>query len=478
MNISKLTDSFARGVAFSKRAYAFLRNDIWLLQARQVKRHWWAVRTYRFFGSVLFAFRMNRFALHASALTYYTLMSVVPVLALALTLARAFGGDDMARARVLHSLDTWLDRLTPEVVAETEGAAEAVIPEATHALADQLHNIVAGLFDQVGQFSFSTLGGIGAVALVFMVITMLGRIEESFNMIWGIEQTRSVWRKFSDYLSVVIIFPFFLLAATTVPILDLATRTAENVAYLGPYMNMMLHSVWMKHTLTIGAVTLAFMFVLIFMPNTRVKLLPGLAGGFVTGICFMLWLLICAHLQIGIAKNNALYGGFALLPILLLWIYTSWLIVLLGAEITFALQNGDTCHVDFRKGVSARARFLLSMALCREAGLCMKNNSMPFDPLEFARKHGISTRFIMHTIEHLVQQKWLVKVEQRGEAYLPCRDFSALTIADLASWIFNEGYTLRMLGLDELDTRLLDAGDRIHAALHRELKIPLLATEA
>ncbi len=471
--MKNVVNFFERGFRFCVRAHAFLRNDIWLLQAKQVEHHWWAVRIYRFFGSIIFAFRTNRFALHASALTYYTLMSIVPVFALALTLARAFGGDDMARARVLHNLDRWLGQLQPQMISEAVDGAP-VSAETTSAIATQIRDIVVQLFEQIGQFSFKTLGGIGAVALIVMVITTLGRIEESFNMIWGIKQCRTVWRKFSDYLSVVIIFPFFLLAASTVPILDLAARTTENVVFLGPYMRMIIHSLWMKHALSVAAVTLGFTFVLTFLPNTRVKWWPGLAGGFFTGIFFMLWLVVCARLQIGIVKYSALYGGFALLPIMLLWIYTSWLIVLLGAEVTFALQNGDTCHVDFQIGVSSRARFLLCVALCREAGLCVKTQSGPFYPVEFAQRHGISVRFVMHTVDTLVRQKWLAKVDNRGEAYLPCRDFSALKIADLANWIFNEGYTMRMLGLDDLDASLLEAGDRINAALTRELQVPLL----
>ena len=469
----KILDTLRRAWRFCRRTRAFLRDEIWLLQARQVKRHWWAVRAYRFIGSVCFAFRMNRFGLHASALTYYTLLSVVPVLALALTLARAFGGDDMARVRALSMLDKWLTRLQPELLP---GAGEEAVAAANAAreLAAQLQEIVAGLFDQISQFSFKTLGGIGAVVLVWMVITMLSRVEESFNMIWGVKQTRPIRRKFTDYLSVVMIFPFLMLAATTVPILDLATRTAGNVAFLGPYVLAVIHSIWMKHTLTVAAVTLGFTFVLVFVPNTRVKFLPGLVGGFLTGVLFMAWLVICARLQIGIVKNSALYGGFAMLPILLLWIYTSWLIVLLGAEVTFALQNGDTCHVDYQKGVSARARFLLCMALCREAGLCVKNNSGPLDPMDFARRHGISMRFTMHTVDTLVRHKWLAKVDHRGEAYLPCRDFATQKIADLAGWIFNEGYPLKMLGLEDLDATLLDAGERINAALHRELQTPLV----
>ena len=471
---AKTRDTLRRAWRFTRRAHHFLRNDIWLLQSKHVPRHWWAVRAYRFCGSILFAFRTHRFALHASALTYYTLMSIVPVLALALTLARAFGGDDMARDRVLANLDVWLNKFQPDPAA----AVEAVEPAAAAAggIAEQIRGIAVDLFDQIGQFSFKTLGGIGAVALILMVITLLGRIEESFNMIWGVKQTRGIWRKFSDYLSVVILFPFFLLAAATVPILELATRTTENVAILGPWMQVLVNAAWMKHLLIVAAITLGFTFVQAFMPNTRVKVGAGLLGGFVTGVFFMGWLVICARLQIGIAKYSPLYGGFAMLPILLLWIYTSWLIVLLGAELAFAVQNGDTCHFDFQRGVSPRARFVLCAALCREAGVRVRDASAPFLPVEFAQRHGISVRFTMHVVGDLARNNWLAKVGDNGEAYLPCRDFATLRVADLAAWLFNEGYSPGALGLDDLDATLLDAGARIHDALARELQAPLLGS--
>jgi hypothetical protein len=116
----------------------------------------------------------------------------------------------------------------------------------------------------------------------------------------------------------------------------------------------------------------------------------------------------------------------------------------------------------------------LCVALCREAGLRVKNESASFDPVGFAQKHGISVRFTMHAVGELVKKKWLAKVGDNGEAYLPCRDLPALRVADLATWLFNDGHTPRSLGLDDLGASLVECGDRIHDALERELQTPLL----
>lgn len=465
----------------------FLTTDIWLLQAKQVDHHWWLVRVYRFFASIVFAFRNNRFALHASALTYYTLMSIVPVFALGLTLARAFGADDLAKQRTLLYMDRWLGQIPQAVTdAATKAVADGTVSaaESTAAvegaeaaapmIAGQLRDVVNDLFDQIGQLDMKTIGGVGAIILIFMVITVLSRVEDSFNMIWSVETSRSIWRKFSDYLSVVILFPFFLLAATSVPVVELVARTTDNVFFFGPYLRMLIESAWMKHLIVGTVVTLGFTFVLVFMPNTRVRFVAGLAGGLFTAVCFVAWLVLCARLQIGVTKYDTLYGGFALVPILLLWIYTSWLIVLIGAELTFAVQNGDTCHLDAAHGLSMRARFLLAAALCREAGACVQRGSAPFNPVDYARKIGVSVRFAMYVVDDLARGKWLMKVDPSGENYLPSRDFNTLTLADLATWLYNNGYSLKSLGLDDLEAPLLRAGDSIEAALKRELALPLV----
>jgi len=208
-----------------QRAVRFFTRGIWdvvpstLPAPRRV-----LLRALRFVLAVWRGFAHDRCDLHASALTYYTLMALVPVLVLALALGRVFGGAEIVRRQFEEKLSGFLSQLALQSASANQAASDA-----SRAFAGQLEAKAIQFFDQINTISFGTLGGIGAVALIWMVITLLGRVELSFNLICGLPRPRSLWRKFTDYLSVVLILPFLMTAASTVPIIDLLARGADTV---------------------------------------------------------------------------------------------------------------------------------------------------------------------------------------------------------------------------------------------------------
>ena len=445
-----------------------MRQGIWDLPPG--KQSWCfkvGVHLLRLISLVALGFKRNQCALHAASLTFFSLMALIPVLAMTLAMARAFGGAEIAKEQLNKQLNNWM--------AQMEQSAEVVVPEAqigqpeaqgeqpkadmTKAFSNQVREVADKLFEQIEGLGFGTLGGIGAVMLLWMVISVLGKVEASFNQIWGVEQPRTLVRKFADYLAVIMLLPFLITAASTVPVAAMAIKFMDqNVGGMASdALSTLLLSGIFNTSITLLIGTLTFAFLLGFMPNARVRLIPALVGGFVTVVLFAIWLKLCAMLQIGIAKYSVLYGSFAVLPILLMWVYTSWQILLLGSEIAFATQNCATYQIEQNASrASSRARLLLALSLCAEATrkACEKDGT-PFAGLAFANQQGISSRFARDVLDDLVRNHILAEVAGQRGMYLLCRSGETLTVADIIQTVLDDGEAPAELGLNLVDTPLM-----------------------
>lgn len=450
-----------------------MRREIWDIVPEELpwlKRI--SIRVLRFIMAVWRGFIHDDCSLHASALTYYTLMAIVPVLAMGLALGRVFGSNDFASMKIQNFLVARVAEIQNMAMVGAGAADTTVGNQPLNDFIAQFQFIIEQIFSQIEKVSFGALGGVGAVALLWMVISTLGRVEASFNTVWGVRSNRSLWRKSTDYLFVVMIIPFLLTAASSMPIMDLVMRLMGHA--VTTTVHTMAIRVVLKKTLLFVFGTLAFTFLFVFMPNTKVRFLPALAGGALTAVLCEIWLRLCAMLQIGIVRYSALYGGFAVLPILLIWVFTSWQIILLGAEFVFALQNGDTCRMETAAGrASPYARLLLAIAFCVEAARSVREHGNPFMANQFALKRRISARLTQDVLRDLVNDGILAKIDGRNGAYLPSRDLSKLSVADVARTVLHEGAPPLALGLDTLDQNILSIGDTLNQSLDKTLAQPI-----
>lgn len=456
-----------------QQVYSFLRFGVWEVHCANLalpKRV--GVYAIRLISLVVSGFKNDQCTLHAASLTFFSLMALIPVLALMLAMARSFGGADMAKEQFDKQLDGWMAQIeqpASEVLPEAEVAPqtqttttppeEAVVADqdlvnSAAAFTSQVKKLSDNLFEQIEKLKFGTLGGIGAVMLVWMVIQTLGKVESSFNLVWGVEQARPLVRKCFDYLGVAMILPFLVTAASSVPVAAMITRFMDKTVGGGisDAVRMLLESGLFKFSVTMLIGTITFAFILGFMPNTRVRTVPALVGGGVTMLLFSVWLKLCAMMQIGIGKYSTLYGSFAVLPILLLWVYTSWQIILLGAEITFALQNRDTYVLEQNAAkASLRARLSLALILCSEAAReALGKPGGPFNAELFAQRHGISNRFTRDILEELVRNEILAPVADRPGEYLLRRCGSSITTGEIVGVILDDGKPLEALGVGRL----------------------------
>lgn len=255
--------------------------------------------------------------IRASALTFTTILSIVPLLAVAFSIAKGFG---------LQNADFIRNFLMGVTAGRTE--------------------VVDKILQYIGNTNVKTLGWIGVGTLLVTVFTTVGNVERAFNTIWGVKRGRGSWRKFTDFFSIIVICPIIALAATSFTVmvqkLELVHDFMRDPGYDG------LEKLLLK-LVSLALVWVGFTFAYSFVPNTRVRLRAAVAGGVVAGSMWQAaqWLYI--HWQIGFTKYNAIYGSFAQLPLFLVWLYISWIIVLLGAEVSYAAQH---LHAFVRRGLS------------------------------------------------------------------------------------------------------------------------------
>ena len=334
------------------------------------------------------------------------------------------------------------DPATPSKAAES--APEGVITE------DTLLDLVDKGFDIVERLNFGTLGGIGLLMLVWTVISVIGNVEQAFNRVWGVAETRPFFRKVTDYLAVVIILPFLAVAASSVPVLAALERkmaSFDAAVGLSRFAGFPVFRVlWVLVILSLG-----FCLVLRGAPNTHVRFRPALAGGFLAAVGFSVWLKLCLKLQIGVAKYSQFFGTFAAVPILLFWVYVSWMILLVAAEVSFALQNADTYHLESGwTAPSQRARTLFAAALLRDLAHGMKEGGGPLDLVAWNREHRVSVRLVRDVAATLVRAKILAPVDGRHDVYAALVDLQSWTLGDLVRALASDGASAEELSVDDL----------------------------
>lgn len=440
----------------AKALWRFLSVEVWDLElsALSVRRRF-GVNAVRVVQLVLRGFREDECPLHASALTFTTMMSIVPILALSLALARGLGGDEAARDWMRNRVADWTEgfeshQAASGTVAGDTATADAVVedPVDPAVLSRQINDLLEAGFERMEQVSFGAMGGVGLVLLVWMVVAVLGQVESAFNRVWGIKEDRPLLRKFTDYLSVLFILPLLLLAATSLPIMDFATRFLD--PRLASVVQSILVSGFLKNITVLVMTSLVFAFLIMFMPNTKVKLIPGLTGGLITAILFLLWLWLCAALQVGAVRMGKIYGSFATLPILLAWVSVSWQIIFLGAESAFAIQNCDTYRLEQNvPRASQHARLTLALAVVLDVARAV-TAGRPFDQAEFARQYGVPVRLLLSIMDDLVGAGLVAGVALAPGQYLLLGSPDTLRVQEVLERLNQSGVAPTGLGLDKL----------------------------
>ena len=341
-----------------------------------------------------------------AALTFYTLISIVPVLALVFAVVKGFGLVDT----LVNNLYTLLPQM-PEVV-------DYIVDFANKALARTQGGVVAT---------------VSLLTLFWAVIRMFESIEANFNKIWEVKSTRNLVRKYSDYITVVIVAPLLWIVATSI------SSYARQVLGVDG-------SVWLQLGSKAASLVLVwamFAFVYLVLPNTKVRLRSAVLAGIMAGSCFFAFQAIYVYLMRWMTSYSAIYGSFAALPLFLLWMQNSWSILLLGCELSFAIQNEKRFDEERQlPAMSPAANRKLMVAITAFVANAFKRGEGAVPMVDIREGLALPTRIASKLVARLVAAGVLNEVRCEAEeydvAYAPARDVSTLRVCDVLMAI--DGY--------------------------------------
>jgi membrane protein len=348
-------------------------------------------------------------------------MSIVPVLAMVFGIAKGFG------------MDKYLEKqLTESFQAQGE-------------IMTQLIEFSNSLLQRTGG---GIIAGIGVAVLFYSVLKVFNHIERSLNDIWNIKKARSFSRKFSDYLSMMLIAPILLIAASGANVfistqLTHLSNKIEFINYISSYLMFLLR--FSPYFIT----WILFMIIYIVMPNTKVNIKSGIIAGILAGTAFSIVQWIYIDFQVGVSRYNAIYGSFAALPLFLAWLQLSWLIVLFGAEISFSHQNQYLYEFEKEtENISNNSRKIISILLLNRIIKQFIAGDQPLTSEELSKELKIPIRLVRSLLQDLVECNILTQTitpEPKTNGFQPATMVDKLTIAYVLKAIDQHGSTITLI---------------------------------
>ena len=401
---------------------------------------WVLIRLARTLVLSVQGFARHNGTLRASALTFFSLLSLVPVAAMAFGIAKGFGFERRLQQELLDTFPA-----QQEVVRQVIGFAQ-----------NMLANAKGGM-----------IAGVGVVVLFWAVIKVLSNIEASFNHIWGV-RSRPFIRKLSDYLTIMLIGPLLMILSGSLTVFITHQVSAisgrfELLQMVGPviYVGLKL--------LPFTLIWILFTLVYMIMPNTRVRFDGALLAGIVAGTVYQAVQAAYIQFQILVSKYNAIYGSFAALPLFLVWLQISWLIVIVGAEISNAFQRSE--HVDQTAGgskLSTAEIQLVSLCICRHVIHLFHQGRAAQTTEQIADALALPQPLVDNRIDSLIKADILVRVENESDdepAVQPAQDIHRLTVNTVIAALADVGGNpQRLARLPESETL-----NSVLAAFRREL---------
>ncbi|EGJ71530.1 ribonuclease BN [Bacteroides coprosuis DSM 18011] len=380
----------------------FITVDIWRVTESEVtKRKFSLYNIIKTIYVTIKQFVDDRIAAKASALTYSTLLAIVPMLAILFAIARGFGFDKLMETQLFANFG-----------GQTE-TTEAILTFVD----SYLEHAKGGIFI-----------GVGLAMLLWTVLNLINNIEVTFNHIWQVKKSRNMYRKITDYFSMFLLMPILIVFSSGVTLfMSTVFAKMEDYILLGSLSKFLIKLIPFAIT------WLMFTGLYVFMPNTNVRFKHALPAGILAGTIYQFFQFFYISGQIWVSKYNAIYGSFAALPLFLLWLQTSWTICLFGVQLTYTSQNIRFFSFDRdTRNVSRRYRDFISLLIISLICKRFEQQDKPYTADEISSKHRIPIRLVNRTLSELQEIKMIHEVltgEKEPEiGYQPSIDLSQLSV--------------------------------------------------
>ncbi|GIV26365.1 MAG: hypothetical protein KatS3mg027_0179 [Bacteroidia bacterium] len=366
----------------------------------------WIVRYVRIFSLAGRQFIHNKCIIQATALTYYTFFSIVPLVALAFAIAKGFGLEKELEKEILNK--------NP-----------------------QYEFVLVNVFDYANKMLSAAKGGIiagaGVLLLLYSVISLLNNIENVFNQIWGAQKSKSWFRKIADYIAIMIFAPIFLILSSSAVIL-LRTKMSSILFSSAAVVGINL--------ISLGLLMMIFFFIFKSLTNAFVSVRSAFFGAFWSALFFELLEWLYLHFQIGVSRYNAIYGSFAAVPLFLLFIQYSWFVVLFGAEIVYAHQHVN--EFELETGISNLSnrlkKVLCIMVMNKILNLFVKGDKN-ISIQKIASNLDLPGHLIQNIIQDLIETEFVIEVKQENDdpIYLPFKPDYQISVSELLKALDGKG---------------------------------------
>ncbi|OIO69015.1 MAG: ribonuclease BN [Zetaproteobacteria bacterium CG1_02_55_237] len=402
--------------------------------------------------AVIRDFLEGQLTLRAMSLVYTTLLSLVPLLALTFSVLKGFGVQNQLEPALVNTLS---------------------------ALGDKGEEIARQIVGFVDNIKVGVLGSLGLGMLIYTVVSLLHKIEKSFNYIWHIDKARPLGQRFSEYLSVILVGPLLIFSALGMTASLMSSSVVGAISSV-PLLGLVVASI--GKLIPYALVIVAFTFVYIFMPNTKVKIGPALIGGAVAGIAWETAGWAFGTFVVNSGNYTAIYSGFAILIMFMIWLFVSWLILLLGTSIAFYCQNPG--HIAVRRnqqGLSPLLTEKLSLLAMFHIGQHYYRHQTAWQIDELARKLGAPLNVTQDILDTLQARQLIIATSEGSPPYVPAQDMETLPVKHILDAVRSgneeSGLMPWRLAKEPVVDQMMQAADEAvdQAMQHQTLKDMVLA---
>ncbi|MEO1889068.1 MAG: YhjD/YihY/BrkB family envelope integrity protein [Cycloclasticus sp.] len=344
----------------------------------------------------------GQLSLRAMSLVYTTLLSIVPLLALSFSVLKAMGAH--------NEIEPFLFQFLAPLGEQGVGIGENII----------------GFIDNI---KVGVLGSVGLGLLIYTVLSLVQKIENTFNMIWHVETTRSIGERFSSYLSVILIGPVMMVSALGMTATVMSSSVVSYFMEIEPFGSLIVMATKLLPYMMVMGV---FAFIYMFMPNTRVRFVPALIGAVVAGFLWETSGLLFATFVVNSTKYTAIYSSFAIVIMLLIWLYISWLVLLFGSNLAFYVQNPSSLRVS-REGfeISNRVKERLALQLMQMIAENHVKGDKPLTLDELTEKVGVPHTLVRYVMKKLILKRLVAQSNEDPAGHLPAKSLDALMLGDV-----------------------------------------------